>query len=44
MAPTFADSIPDASTHEVVALRNAIADLTATFGRRYLHVQHSHDG
>ena len=34
-APVLADSLPDASTNEVVALRNAITDLSATFGSRY---------
>jgi hypothetical protein len=35
LAPAFAVVLPDASTNELVALRNAIADLTATFGDRY---------
>ena len=35
VAPARADSLPDTSTSEVVALRNAITDLTATFGSRY---------
>ena len=34
-APARADSLPDASTNEVIALRHAITDLTATFGSRY---------
>ncbi len=35
VSPGRAGSLPEASTNEVVALRNAIADLTATFGNRY---------
>jgi hypothetical protein len=35
VAPAFADSLPEASTNEVTALRNAITDMTATFGSRY---------
>ena len=35
VAPLLADSLPNASTNEVAALRNAIRDLSATFGTRY---------
>jgi hypothetical protein len=35
VAPAWADSLPEASTNEVVALRTAITDLTATFGSQY---------
>ena len=35
VAPVWAGSLPNANTNEVVALRNAIKDLTATFGGRY---------
>ena len=36
VAPAVAGALPDASTNEVVALRNAITDLAATFGGQYL--------
>ena len=35
LVPAFAATLPNASTNEVVALRNAITDLAATFGDRY---------
>ena len=35
LPPALADSLPVATTDELVALRNAINDLTTTFGARY---------
>ena len=35
VSPAWGDSLPDASTNEVVALRSAITDLTTTYGSRY---------
>ena len=35
LAPAMADGLPTASTNEAEALRHAIADLTATYGKRY---------